>query len=92
MLDDGLIEEVRALAKKFDQDTKPMQSIGYKQVFESLDQNINREELAFKITVATRQYAKRQETWFRKVEFDYYFENANQWLDLANFCRKSCTG
>ncbi|MFK7873015.1 MAG: tRNA (adenosine(37)-N6)-dimethylallyltransferase MiaA [Oligoflexales bacterium] len=68
MLRGGLVEEVEnLLEKKCPEDAWPFQSIGYKQVLnwiqggkcESFDQ------LSEKIMIATRQYAKRQCTWFR---------------------------
>lgn len=73
MLDFGLIEEVEALALQgVDLDCRPMQSIGYRQVVEFLRGERLRESLEEAITIATRQYAKRQETWFRRLSFDYH--------------------
>lgn len=72
LLDDGLIEEVRSLLKAGCPSTaKPMQSIGYLQVCEYLEKgNIGEKELLGKIIIATRQYARKQLMWFRKVPID----------------------
>lgn len=68
MLEEGLIEEVRSLlAEACPTDIKPMQSIGYKQVAEFLDGALQEDDLFEKILIATRQYARKQRMWFRKV-------------------------
>ncbi len=71
MLEAGLIAEVSALlASGVDPTCKPMQSIGYAQVVDFLQGKITEQQLPEQIEIATRQYAKRQETWFQKVQFD----------------------
>lgn len=68
MLAHGLVAEVTALLSKGVAKTaKPMQSIGYRQVLLYLAGEISAAELPEKILAATRQYAKRQCTWFRGV-------------------------
>ncbi len=67
MISDGLLAEVEALMAKGFTASKPMQSIGYKQVGDHLQGLITREEIPEKIIYATRQYAKRQYTWFKKL-------------------------
>ena len=63
MLSSGAIDEVRAL-----QDTPGnwQKAIGVRQIRALLRGEISREECEQQITFATRQYAKRQETWFRR--------------------------
>ncbi len=72
MLAAGLIEEVEGLlAASCSPQAKPMQSIGYKQVLMFLNGEISsRAELEEKIYIATRQYAKRQVTWFKNLKHD----------------------
>lgn len=71
MLAAGLIKEVQGLlADGIAPDCKPMLSIGYKQVVHALQSQQSYAELAATIDAATRQYAKRQCTWFRKVDAD----------------------
>lgn len=66
MLKNGLIKEVQSLIDSgVSKDTKSMQGMGYKEVTIFLDGEIaNEAELAEKIKLAHKQYAKRQITWF----------------------------
>jgi tRNA dimethylallyltransferase len=69
MLREGLLEEVSSLLKSgVSAVCKPMESIGYKQAAAFLAGDLSEDLLAEHITVATRQYAKRQCTWFRKTK------------------------
>ncbi len=71
MLKIGLIEEVKSLRSQFLVTSKAMQTIGYKQVNQFLDGEIkDEEELFLRILYATRQYAKRQTTFFKKMIVD----------------------
>ena len=69
MIQKGLVEEVKELYNKYGENlTTAMQGIGYKEVVEYLKGNSTREEMIEKIKMETRRYAKRQLTWFRKIE------------------------
>lgn len=69
MLEKGLIEEVKMLYKKYGEELcTSIQGIGYKEVIEYLKNLITKEEMIEKIKMETRRYAKRQLTWFRKIE------------------------
>ena len=71
MLASGLLDEARGLlAAGVDPDCKPMQSIGYKQAAAFLADALPEAELRDAVVVATRQYAKRQCTWFRRTTTD----------------------
>lgn len=71
MITEGLVDEVKKLRETFSVDAKPMQTIGYKQVNQFLDGEIETEEEMFlRILYATRQYAKRQVTFFKKLKAD----------------------
>ena len=66
MLDSGWIEEARAmLAKGLLQVPTAWQAIGYAQIGDHLAGKISRDELLESIVIATRQYARRQASWFR---------------------------
>ena len=67
MLKGGFIEEVVALRARGDlsQDLPAMKSVGYRQVWEALDGDVDLEGLRHRGIVATRQLAKRQLTWMR---------------------------
>jgi tRNA dimethylallyltransferase len=67
MIDAGWLEEVRRLiAAKIAPDAKPFQFIGYSELREHLDGKMTLEEAVRQIQQATRQFAKRQMTWFRR--------------------------
>jgi len=63
MLDDGAIEEVAALTNT---SVTCEKAIGVPQIRAHLAGELPREECAERIATATRQYAKRQRTWFGK--------------------------
>ena len=66
MIENGLIEEVENLLKKYKEFPTAMQGLGYKEVVEYLNGYLTKEEMIDKIKQETRRYAKRQITWFRK--------------------------
>ena len=68
MLEQGLIEEVKKLVDKYVDMPTAMQGLGYKEVKEYLDRYISKEEMIEKIKMETRRYAKRQITWFKRIE------------------------
>jgi tRNA dimethylallyltransferase len=90
MLEAGLIDEVRQLlAAGVNPQSKPMQSIGYAQVVDYLEGKITEAELPEQIQIATRQYAKRQETWFKKVQFDATWTSGSAIEPLMQSLRES---
>jgi len=63
----GLIDEVRGiLARGFSRDVKPLESLGYKEALAVVEGRMRIEEALAAAQLATRQYAKRQMTWFRR--------------------------
>ena len=75
MIEEGLIEETENILKKYKEYPTAMQAIGYKETKEYLQGNLNKEELIDKIKMETRRYAKRQITWFKRIE-------GATWLDM----------
>jgi len=66
MLAMGLVAEVQALlAGGVPPDAPGLDAVGYREVVRHLRGDLAADELARAITVSTRRYAKRQETWFR---------------------------
>ena len=67
MLRLGLVDEVKALKKKYRLDAAmpSMRAVGYRQVWEYLEGRYDKESLREKAIAATRQLAKRQLTWLR---------------------------
>ena len=74
MIRSGLLEEVRTLAAHYGRGASAFQALGYKELYPVLDGQQTLEEAAQIIKTRTRQYAKRQMTWFKR-------ENAIHWLD-----------
>ena len=67
MLSDGWLDEVRKLSSSgVPLDAKPFQFIGYPELLAHLLGRLTMEAATKKIQLATRQFAKRQLTWFRK--------------------------
>ncbi len=67
MFEKGLIEEVQTLLEHGFRDAlTASQAIGYKEIVSAIDGDCSMEEAAEQIKVASKRYAKRQRTWFRK--------------------------
>ncbi|HVH69865.1 MAG TPA: tRNA (adenosine(37)-N6)-dimethylallyltransferase MiaA [Candidatus Dormibacteraeota bacterium] len=67
MLEQGWMEEVRGLLQSgLDENAKPFDFIGYRELRAVLRKEISLEQARDAIQQATRRYAKRQLTWFRK--------------------------
>ena len=66
MIEQGLVEEVKNIVKKYNKFPTAMQGLGYKEVVEYLNRNCTKEEMVEKIKKETRHFAKRQLTWFKK--------------------------
>jgi tRNA dimethylallyltransferase len=67
MLAAGWIEETRKLiASGIPVDAKPFEFIGYSQLRAYIEGDLSREEATNQIQQATRRFAKRQLTWFRR--------------------------
>jgi len=69
MLEQGLVAEVQALRARGDlhADLPSMRCVGYRQVWEALEQSTPLDVMRDKGIAATRQLAKRQITWLRSM-------------------------
>jgi len=69
MLELGLLDELRALRKKYllHPDLPSMRCVGYRQAWQFMEGEINEAQLLETGIVATRQLAKRQLTWLRSM-------------------------
>ncbi len=75
MIDEGLVDEVKSLvAKGVKKGMTAMDGIGYKELLDYLDGNGSLEDAVELIKKKSRNYAKRQLTWFRR-------EKEVIWLD-----------
>ncbi len=64
MMSDGLLNEVKSLIPY--RSHNALQTVGYREMFDHLDGKSSLEEAVANIKTNTRQYAKRQMTWFKK--------------------------
>jgi tRNA dimethylallyltransferase len=82
MIKAGLLDEVKSLTKY--QSLNALQTVGYKELFDYLNNKLNLEEAIELIKKNTRNYAKRQLTWFRKDKKIQWFES-NQINEIESF-------
>ncbi len=71
MIHAGLVEEVFNLRQQFPElnlDYPSMRAVGYRQIWNYLENKTTLEEAIELAIIATRQYAKRQRTWLRREE------------------------
>ena len=66
MVQQGLVEEVSGLIAH--QELNALQTVGYRELFDYFAGNISLLQAIEAIKMSTRQYAKRQMTWFKKDE------------------------
>ena len=84
MLENGLIDEVKSLTEY--QKLVPLQTVGYTEIFKYLEGTWDLDFAVEEIKKNSRRYAKRQETWNRKVEnvtwlpYDYSEEQLHEIL------------
>ena len=75
MLAAGLEQETRQLLQAGLSPTAlSMRSIGYRQMAQYLAGELEYEEMAAKIKQATRNFAKRQFTWYKKMSYIHWFD------------------
>jgi tRNA dimethylallyltransferase len=72
MMKNGLLNEVESLLPYRNENS--MQTVGYKELIEYFDKNISLEETIDSIKQNTRNYAKRQMTWFRRDKEINWFD------------------
>jgi len=73
----GLVAETRALLRHgLDRNKTAMQAIGYRQVVQHLNGDLSLAETIALVKTRTRQFAKRQVTWFRR-------QSPVMWLEVA---------
>ena len=66
MIDQGLVDETKFLLKKYGKVPNIVDTIGYREMIFAFDGIMSMEEAIDKLKQNTRNYAKRQLTWFRK--------------------------
>lgn len=78
MLEQGFIQEVQQLHRRPDLDlNKPaMRAVGYRQVWQYLDGELDYAQMVERAITATRQLAKRQYTWLRAEAGASWFDSS----------------
>ena len=71
MLDPMAEETKQLLAQGFAADTPALKCLGYPQILDWMEGKASRSETFEKICICTRQYAKRQRTWFNRYTTSY---------------------
>ncbi len=95
MISDGLVKEVESLCQKYGTDLPLLETLGYQEIKQYLAGNISLEAAKELTILHTRQFAKRQRTWFRKVPDINWFDVQNPnlqeqvWLTVQEFIANS---
>jgi tRNA dimethylallyltransferase len=83
MIQDGLLQEVRNLvAQGYSLDSKPLRSVGYRQMGEVLRGEKDLPQALAEMKQETRRLAKRQLTWFRRDGEILWFHPENQLQEI----------
>ena len=82
MIDEGWKTEALA-ARTVGFSRSAFQALGYSQILDWADGKATREETVDRIALATRQFARRQRTWYRKFEISWVDPGSPELADLA---------
>ncbi|PIY95555.1 MAG: tRNA (adenosine(37)-N6)-dimethylallyltransferase MiaA [Candidatus Kerfeldbacteria bacterium CG_4_10_14_0_8_um_filter_42_10] len=89
MIKEGLIEEAKKLGERYGWDIPSMSAIGYRQLGLYFQKRITLKEAVELIKKDTRNYARRQLTWFRKDERIHWIKSQPEAEKLIkNFIKK----
>jgi tRNA dimethylallyltransferase len=81
---DGLVEETQGLANRYGADLPLLQTIGYGEAMQINTGSITRQSAIVTTCQRTRQFAKRQRTWFRR-------QHTPQWLSEQDLLTEAMT-
>ena len=81
MIEAGLIDEVKKLFKH--KDLNPLNTVGYKEIFEFIEKKVSLEQSVENIKQNTRRYAKRQLTWLKNKDYKWIDRD----IDLEEFIK-----
>ncbi|MEA5597497.1 tRNA (adenosine(37)-N6)-dimethylallyltransferase MiaA [Rivularia sp. UHCC 0363] len=91
MVKDGFVEEVEYLSQKYGMDLPLLNTLGYQEIKQYLAGDISLDEAKQLTVLHTRQFAKRQRTWFRKDAQIEWFDTESPdlldqvWLRIQKF-------
>jgi len=88
MIQDGLFEEATRLYPYRHQNA--LQTVGYKEIFDFMDEKYDREEAIRLMKRNSRRYAKRQMTWFKRDRQITWFD-PDSTLSISEFIHKNLT-
>ena len=88
MIENGFVNEVKYLKSKYPLSCPPFKSIGYREILMFLDNEIGFETAKKLIKQHSRNFAKRQLSWF-KQEKDINWFKAENFFDIKGFVKKS---
>lgn len=94
MINEGLLEEVESILKKYGENPQALSSIGYKEVVSYLKKETSEEKMINDIKQNSRRYAKRQITWFKnkmKESVWYNLDNDKKddiYKDVSDFLKR----
>lgn len=74
MINEGWIEECKKLLADFPLSDTALQAIGYREIFDGLKNEIEPKDLIERIQQRTRQFAKRQLTWYRRMDYIHWID------------------
>ena len=84
MIADGLVAEVEKLCQKYGVDLPLLNTLGYQEIKQYLAGDISLPQAQELIVTHTRQFAKRQRTWFRAYpEIEWFDADSPDLLDMA---------
>jgi tRNA dimethylallyltransferase len=93
MLAAGFLDEVKALRKNtaLHADLPAIRSVGYRQAWEYLNEEIDAEQMRYKALAATRQLGKRQLTWLRAISGRKTFDpfNPAELTAALDYCKRT---
>ncbi len=89
MVAQGLVDEVRALKNEYSSEAPGMNAIGYRQICQFLDGYIKLKDAIDLVKRDSRHYAKRQLTWFKRIESIQWISTRSEAVaEAKNFLNK----
>jgi len=89
MIESGLINEVKKIAKKYSWSHSAMSGIGYRQFKDYLKEKETLDQAINSLKRDTRHYAKRQMTWFKRNKDIVWLNFDGEKKDFLRLCRKA---
>lgn len=85
MMNEGLLDEVKSLVVH--KDLNALQTVGYRELFDYLENKISLDIAIEEIKKNTRRFAKRQITWFKRTENTKWFDYQTNTIEIINYIK-----